>query len=492
MKLTITKLTIKNFRGISAREDAIGEHGVIARGRNGAGKTSVLRAIRAALAAQDIGPDAIRHGAESAEILVDLDALSVRRTITKKGSTVSVTKDGFKAPKPQAFLNELLGTSPLDPIDLMLLKPKERRARILEALPCAVTREQLAAWAPGLPASFDVSGHGLEVVERARKMFYDKRTEANAKAKESAGAAERAREAIGEAVAPAGLPDVAAATAALETVKREEQRLALRRDEARAHEERTAATRERIQGLRVLAGDVKRTDLEAGERALEEMLDALASARAKVAEAEKDVGKAEGFVRFARTALGHRSQATDLEASLAAGASAPTADEEAAAANAVAKASTTLAQAKGAEMLARQAVEVKRLTDVAEADADAAEKLDAIVKTLANEAPTKLLSASDAIPGLTLDGEEVLLDGKRLDGLCGAEQMKLCVEIARRANAQARFLVVDGLERLDPEQMDAFVVEATRDGWQLLGSRVDRGDVVLEAIETDEHVQAAE
>jgi len=124
-------------------------------------------------------------------------------------------------------------------------------------------------------------------------------------------------------------------------------------------------------------------------------------------------------------------------------------------------------------------------------EAEAAD-LDETVKRLTKDAPADLLRTCEGIPGLALEGDEVKLDGKSLDMLCGAEQMRFAVELARRANEKIKILVVDGLERLDPELMDVFVAEATRDGWQLLATRVDRGDVVIEALARDDEAKAAD
>lgn len=499
--MKITRLVIKSYRGIAALDTSVGGGATIAHGANGAGKTTVLRALRAALAGNDIGADAIRHGADSAEILVDLDDVSVRRAISRKGASLTVERDGFKAQKPQTFLNELLGTSPLDPLDLLLLKPKERRARILEALPCKVTREQLVTWAPTLPRHFDIpeGEHGLETVERARKLFYDKRAEANAKAKESAGTAARALDAMGGPVATPEALDVATAAAALETAKREDQRLGLRADEARAHEERSVATREKIATKRRAAATLREQaprTVDAGpvEDALARSAENVASIRRslevaldahKLLEDELKVADAANtdHANALLAAEHHEKGADELEATLAAGVQAPTDEEREAVAETLRCANVDLAQAKGAEAIAVAKAEVARLDAVAAADASAADELDVVVKALANDAP-KALATGDAIPGLTLDGDEVVFDGKRLDALCGAEQMRLCVEIAKRAN-RSGFVVVDGLERLDPEQFAAFVREVTHDGTQLIGTRVARGELTLEHLAGD-------
>lgn len=510
--MRITHLKIRNFRGIAELDRAVPPAGAIIAGANGRGKTSTIKAIRAALAAQDIGPDAVRLGADKAEILVDLDDVHVRRVITAKTSTLAVTtRDGFKAPKPTAFLTELLGTSPLDPLDLFLSKPRDRRARILEALPVRVTRDQLRAWAPDLPPNFDVEGHGLEVVERARRAYYERRTVANAEAEAKAREAEAKEKEADEIVQTATLSFADDVTedelrSGLEERRARLAELQARERAAREGAERTAATRDRIVGLRAEAEDRLRkakagpsagAEDEAraqadGSRARVEQL----AAQLRAAEAvSADTTQALAEVRSRRAeAAEHHTKASelqktadDLAAAIAHGAPLPPRPDELDEASAsVARARETL-QAFGAWVAARAArARAEAAAEAARKAKAEAARLDAIVNALAKDAPRALMGQADTIPGLGLDGDDVTLDGVRLDGLCGAEQIRFSVEIAKRLNAKSKILVVDGLERLDPEQREAFVSEATSGGFQLLATCVDKGEPVFMALEADE------
>ena len=68
--MRITRLKITNYAGLAALEVHPPSTGaMIAKGRNAIGKSTVLRAIRAALEANDIGPDAIRHGVRGLDML---------------------------------------------------------------------------------------------------------------------------------------------------------------------------------------------------------------------------------------------------------------------------------------------------------------------------------------------------------------------------------------------------------------------------------------
>lgn len=513
--MKITKLRVSSYRGIAALETEIAPSGAIVKGRNGGGKTSVLRSIRAALAAQDISSDAIRQGSDKAEILVDLDDHTVRRVITAKGSTLTVEKNGMKASKPTTYLADLLGGAALDPLDLYLAKAKERKALILAALPVTVTREQLEKYAGDfeLPLDFDTKGHGLEVVERARKYFYDERTAANKDAAEAKRTAERlAAEAqtAAQAVTPGPMLSAEQAKAAVAGAEREVLALEARVAEAASAEARTASQRAQIAQLRKVADEQaerfsgETIDTAPLDAAIEDAAAVVAGLRKQLAEAEADlsaartkreeVARTNAILDAARVEIAaKRSQADAMESALAAAASAPPPAEEIETAQAKlreAKASAGRAELQAKAQAAVEAAEAaKKAAASMQAEAD---ELDAVVKRLANDAPTELIAGAQRIPGLSIDGDEVLLDGKRLDALCGAEQLRFAVEIARRANAKTKILVCDGLERLDPDQMEAFVADATRDGWQLLATRVDRGDVVIEALEADATSAAAE
>jgi hypothetical protein len=115
-----------------------------------------------------------------------------------------------------------------------------------------------------------------------------------------------------------------------------------------------------------------------------------------------------------------------------------------------------------------------------------------MVQALTNDAPAALLAEADAIPGLSIDGDTITLDGRDIEKLSSAEQMRFAVDIAKRLNGKTRLLLVDGLERLDPEQMDRFLASATSGGWQVLATRVASGERVIEAIEATEAAEAAE
>lgn len=499
----ITRLQIRNYRGIADLDWEVPAKGGIIKGKNGGGKSSTLKAISAALAAQGVGPDAIRIGSDSAEILVDLDAVRVRRSITGKGSSLSVTnRDGDEWRKPQTRLTELLGTAAIDPLAFFLAKAEDRRKQVLEALPVTVAAEDIERWTDGIEGELDVDlgAHGLEVLEQLRKTVYARRTEANKQAKAARQAADAAK--------PSGPPvedalPLAEARAVRYSADRQLQDLRGREAAIAAAGERTASARTRIAELRRQAEGALRSmppmptadEVKAADDAYQQatlrclkLRDDLRLAEEAVAEARRH---AQALIESQRTATAHaqqidalKAQADELAATVAAAAPPAISPEDLeAAVRAVADARVALQLAEDAEDARVELAQHAEFEKTAIAAEAAAAALDQVVKRLTEQAPVELAKRSEVIPGLSVAGDTITLDGVALDSLSGAEQMAFAVDLCKRLNAKARILVVDGLERLDPARLEAFVKTATADGWQLLATKVDAGELVVEAIE---------
>lgn len=534
-KQRLKGVRIRQFKGLEALDvDLTKGDATTATGENRQGKTSFVDALRVGLTGQlraglkqrGVGPEVIRQGADRAEIFVDIDELTVRRVIGPNKTTVSVmkaggtTKDDVLASKQQ-FLTDLVGAGPIDPLDLYLAPPKDRRAKILEALPLSVTLDQLRTYASDLPDTFDVSGHGLEVLDRTRQHYYDARTETNRAVKDAKKAKDEADKAAAAALAEE-VVDVTGAQAAVQTAKDEASALTVRAGEARAAEERSASTRARIEELRQKALAMEATfqlpssfddELAAAAGRLREAEAAAAAASARCVELEQALANARTDARTAaqgrdaaqdalaivrsgadastaaqRDVETLRKQASDLELAIGAAVSPPSDEERVAAETRIAEATERLAAARtkaeqvaaGVAARAKSASAAKALADL---EATAA-SYDAVVKAL-DKAPGELFATADMIRGLTLEGDEVLLDGKRMDHLCGEEQLDLAIEIAKRAT-KCRFLIVDGLERIAPSRIETFVNRATAGGWQLIATRVADGELTFDHWTHDE------
>lgn len=102
-------------------------------GENGMGKSSILDSIAYALGGKDLIDDVpVRLGEKKAQIVVELNGLIVKRTMTAQEDgtyTTSLTvetDEGMTAKKPQDFLNALVGELSFDPLAFVHMKPAEQ------------------------------------------------------------------------------------------------------------------------------------------------------------------------------------------------------------------------------------------------------------------------------------------------------------------------------------------------------------------------------
>lgn len=185
--MNITQITIKNILGIKELEIKPGMVTEIA-GRNGAGKTSVLGAIRAALGAGDF-PSAqlIHQGSETGEIVIVLDdGTTVTRRVKPDGTDVKVTDaEGNKFSKPQSVLDSLYAVTQVNPMRLLQTDKKSRDERtrvVLESLPLEISREKILELTPSLASqikNIDIARHGLAVLDDIEKRVFERRTDIN-------------------------------------------------------------------------------------------------------------------------------------------------------------------------------------------------------------------------------------------------------------------------------------------------------------------------
>lgn len=155
----IIRLSATNYKRLKAVEISPDGHIVQINGKNGAGKSSVLDAITAALGGVNKRdtPKPIRDGEENAEIVLETNELIVTRRFTKSGSTLVVQeRDGDKVPRGQAKLNDLLGKLSLDPFAFTMLAEKDQLEQLIGLVDLPFDPQEL---------------------EQQRKKLYEERTE---------------------------------------------------------------------------------------------------------------------------------------------------------------------------------------------------------------------------------------------------------------------------------------------------------------------------
>jgi len=135
--MKIIQLSAENFKRLVAVEIKPDGNIVVVSGKNGAGKSSVLDAIMAALCGKKHCPTKpIRDDEDRADVTVDLGEYKVRRTFTKGGGgTLKVTNaDGMKVDRPQDVLDSLVGKLSFDPMMFSKKEPREQRQMLMGLL----------------------------------------------------------------------------------------------------------------------------------------------------------------------------------------------------------------------------------------------------------------------------------------------------------------------------------------------------------------------
>jgi DNA repair exonuclease SbcCD ATPase subunit len=114
---------------------------VLVEGKNGAGKTTILRSIEMALCGGKAIPDEpIHKGKAKGRILMETDDYRITRTFSQKSTALLVEAKGGdgkfkKVPQsPQELLNTLTGALSFDPLSFAIAKPKEQVEMFKSAL----------------------------------------------------------------------------------------------------------------------------------------------------------------------------------------------------------------------------------------------------------------------------------------------------------------------------------------------------------------------
>ena len=419
-------LRAENFLRLELVELAFKGAGLeIVSGRNAQGKSALLRAIWAGLAGREALPEEpVRHGAEKAEVCVDLGDRIVRlRVRPDRSSTLTVeSKEGAVFKPPQKILDEIVGALAFDPTAFADEDPKTQAAtlRRMVGLDTAdldekraeayATRTRLnrevkslevqvaAIWAPPEPAR-PVPAPPIDEVDITA---IAKEWSAALDYKSKIDAAHAERRSLGD------------------SIHRTEHEIA-------AMEERLLQAKDLllILGGKAIAMDAELAEVSAPDlNDLERRMDEAKTQNATARHARELFAMAE---REATVATIQRENALCLRKG---------------------RQEALFAKEAEADALTRQ---------IAEIDA---------------ERQRRLAAASFPLPGLTVDGDAVVYQGHPLSQASSAEQLQVSLAIAAALNPRLRLLLVRAGNDLDNDRLRQVAEWAHAKGYQVIIERV--------------------
>lgn len=436
--MKLSKVTIESIGGIEYLEFATTGTLVEVIGVNGAGKTSVLTALRAVF---ESGHDfsVVKLGAKKGRVSLSLDdGTVVQLTITEKQSRVEITApDGQTVPAPRSFLAELATGFSFDPTQLITATPKERTGYLLSVMPIKFDMAEIASTGAAInnPVTLVDGIADLDGLAAIRDSIYNTRKQLNKSVRDSEGTIASLRQ---------GMPaedgtDWQARWKELEAEATDVE-TQIRDAGQKADHEYSESTA--ILGLErdVIVADLQRqiTALEEQVRVVRELYNVKKAAEARNLRDERlrhiaDVAKPERErLATEKAQAWERSQAYGK-----------------------AVGARQMIEAMAAKVRA-DSVESERLTRVLDA-------LDALRRRKLDELP---------IPGVELKDGEVYVGGVPFEQLNTAQQFALSIRLAKLKLGRLSLMVVDHCEAFDAETWEIFRQSARDSGMQIVAAKV--------------------
>ncbi|MBP8037962.1 MAG: hypothetical protein KAY47_00285 [Prevotella sp.] len=185
--MKIAKIKIRNLFGI--KEVELNSESIEATGTNGAGKSSIIDAIRYGLTNQSNRPYLIKQGEDEGEILIETDTgLSINRKARTQKGNYNLVKDGDnKVSSPETFLKDIFTELQLSPVKFLDWSANEQNRVILDLIEYPWSMDTIKKWFGEIVPDVDYSNSILEVlnqIQSEKGYYYRTRQEFNRQARD--------------------------------------------------------------------------------------------------------------------------------------------------------------------------------------------------------------------------------------------------------------------------------------------------------------------
>lgn len=469
-----SKIKIRSLFGISEIE--LGGQNMEITGRKGAGKTSVLDAIRYALTNSSRRDLVIKDGASEGEILIETDSgLTIdRKKRSGKADTGSVRMDGTLVTRPETFLKTLFTPMQLDPVRFTNMTTGEQNRAILDLIRYDWDLETIRGWFGEIPEGVDYSQNILQVLQDIQSengAYFKSRQDVNREIRnKQAFIADIAKD------IPDGYDaerwesyDIGARYQRLVELQNENGRI----ERAKAFLENRDARQRGLEAERDIAVSAAKSDIS-GEK--ERLAAEIARLKAETAAAEDKLSSLDDKLRdkIAVIDAGWREKVSKLDSDMDialqyAGREPKPTDE-------------LQYEIRLAEEMKKHLNEYRRmmqmnseLESLKERSAGYTEKIE-----LARRLPGEILKdAALPVEGLTVENGVPLINGLPISNRSDGELLELCVDIAISKPNGLKMILIDGAEKLDDQSRERLYARCREKGLQFIATRTTNDDELM-------------
>lgn len=464
--MKLTKIKIKNLFGIKEYE-ADGQS-VELSGRNGAGKTSVIDAIRLALTNRSDREYIVRDGETEGEILIETDnGLRIDRKIrTNQADYKSVKKDGHEVGSPETFLKDIFTPLQLSPVEFMAMDRKKQNAIILDMIDYPWDMNKIREWFGEIPSWVSYDQNILQVlhdIQSENGEYFQSRQDINRDIRNKRAFIEDIADAI-----PAGYDaekweteNVGELYREIEKIRKENETVekAKRMLESRSNKMRAFEADREIELSAIEKEFTRReTNLKEQIASLEEQIRSCKKELAGLNEKKQD--------KISLAEQTYKTNVAKYDAELA--------QYEEYADKEVKSTAELTEKAEYAEEMKGHLNEYRRMenlqSEVEKLAAESKALTDKIEK--ARELPGEILQeATIPIDGLTVKDGIPLIHGLPISNLSDGEKLDLCIDVAIQKPNGLQIILIDGVEKLSSDMRNELYRKCKEKGLQFIATR---------------------
>lgn len=471
--MRIVKLKIRNLFGISELE--AGGNSIELTGKNGAGKSSVIDAIKYALTNKSDRKYIVRNGEIEGEVLIETDSgLRINRKVrTNQADYKSVKNNGVEVNSPETFLKDIFTELQLNPVEFMNMTEKQQNAIILDMIEYDWDMSKIKEWFGEIPAWVSYDQNILCVlndIQSEKGDYFTERTDINRDIRNKKAFVEDIAATI-----PAGYNLEKWEKASAGEIYQKIERI---RKENEEIQKAKSLLDERDSKVRKFEADreIKRAALttEFGNRKAQIDKDILQlQEQIKALQAEKDGLEERLADKLSLAEQEYKANVARYDAEVEN--YKEYRDKE------VVDVSELVTQANEIEKMKSHINEYKRMLSLKD-EIGALEKQSKILTDRIEKARTLpgeiLADCRIPIAGLTVKDGTPLINGLPISNLSDGEKLDLCIDVAIQNPKGLQIILIDGVERLSTEWKERLYQKCKEKGLQFIAARTTDDDVM--------------